>query len=122
MIQYLLKKCRHIEVNAPKFGRRFVFIMYKCETEHFKPVYFKGKYNIFADLQNFKPAKKWVRKSKILKLPHFCTKFSTSVSPQICGFANCGTYLRTAQLLKLIKMCFCLILTGMTAEFLDSAI
>ncbi len=55
MIQHT-QKFRPIEVNAHKFGRRLFFIMYKFDTEHFKPVHFREKNNIFADLQNFKPA------------------------------------------------------------------
>jgi hypothetical protein len=83
-------KSMHPNLAADLFDE--FFTMYKFETKHFKPVYFRGKNNIFGDLQNFKPAKKMdpanckkdrVRKSQILKLPHFCRKFATSVSPQI---------------------------------------
>jgi hypothetical protein len=72
--------------------------MYKFETEHFKPVYLREKNNIFADLQNFKPAEKrdpanrksdWVGKSQILKLPHFCRMSAKNL--HVCDLKNLFT-------------------------------
>jgi hypothetical protein len=97
----ILKKCRPIGVNAPKFGRRFLFfIMCKFETEHFKPVYFRGKKNIFADLQNFKPVQKMgprklqkrlsplIENSKIATFLQKVCNFWKSANLRVCDLRN----------------------------------
>jgi hypothetical protein len=66
---------------------------------------------VFADLRKFKVRKSQkdgVRKSQIRKVPHLRnvrkpTKLQY-LSPQICGFAICGTYLLTANMFKLVRV------------------
>jgi hypothetical protein len=61
-------------------------------------LYFKEKNCEFEDLRKFYVRKlQKNRKSKIRKVVNL-RNLTNYVSPQICGFAICGTYLRTAHL------------------------